>query len=348
MDQTHFNPALFKLAREERGFSQKELAQALNVQQSSVCKYEAGDIAPSSETVKVMSDFFGYPKDFFFQNDLPVYSGLIFHRKRASLGAKERMKLEAKARLRAMDVLHLFRWKGIKSNIIPREERSPEAMAQALRKYWGVNDGPIDNLTKLLEDNNIVILSFKFDAEELDGFVLNVDNVVCIAMNNDDCFSPDRQRFTMCHELAHALLHQNVFPDKTTEDEADKFAAEFLAPKDSIVSDFEQPLTFDRLEQLKRKWKVSMASLVYRAHFLKKISDVFYRRIMMFMTSRGFRKHEPECGLVPETPTLLNNMIQEFFAETQDALSTLKLSESRFKDRYQDLGGLIDMTVGKV
>ena len=347
MDQNQFNPALLKLAREERGLSQKELAEALCIQQSSVCKYEAGDLIPSNETIKSISKLFGYQSTFFFQDDLPVYSGLIFHRKRTSLSAKKRTRLEAEARLRAMDVLYLFKRKGLKSNIISREKRKPQEMAQALREHWNVNDGPIDNLTKLLEDNYIVVLSFKFDAEELDGFVLNVDNVVCIAMNNDNGFSPDRQRFTMCHELAHALLHQNVFPDKTTESEADKFAAEFLAPRKAIESDLVWPLTFGQLEQLKRKWKISIASLVYRAHAIGNISDVIYRRIMMFMSSYGLRKHEPDCGLVPETPSLLNNMIQEFFTETQDALSRLKLSEWRFNERYNLSGGLSEMPVGK-
>ena len=348
MDQKRFNPELFKLVREEQGLSQKELAQKLGIQQSSVCKYEAGDMIPTTEIINDMSKYFGYQEDFFFQDVFPVYSGLVFHRKRASLSAKDRTKLEAEARLRAMDVLYLFKRKGLKSNIIPRENREPEIIAQVLRKHWRVNDGPIDNVTKLLEDNNIAILSFDFATEELDGFVLNVNNIVCIALNSNSCFSPDRRRFTLCHELAHDLLHQNVFPDKTTEKEADRFAAEFLAPQNAIESDLAQTLTFERLQQLKHTWKMSMASLVVRAHTIGKLSDVSYHRIMMYMSSKGLRKHEPECGLVPEIPCLLNNMLQEFFAETQDALSRLKLSESRFKDRYPEIiGGLSEMSVGK-
>ena len=346
MDQNRFNPALFKLVREEQGLSQKELAQKLGIQQSSVCKYEAGDMIPTTGIINDMSRYFGYQEDFFFQDDFPVYSGLVFHRKRASLGAKDRTKLEAEARLRAMDVLYLFKRKGLKSNIIPRKNREPEEMAQALRKHWNVKDGPIDNVTKLLEDNNIAILSFDFATEELDGFVLNVNNIVCIALNSNSCFSPDRRRFTLCHELAHALLHQNVFPDKTTEKEADRFAAEFLAPRDAIESDLAWPMTFGQLEQLKSKWKISIACLVVRAHTIGKISDVIYRRIMVFMSSNGLRKHEPECGLVPETPSLLNRMIKELFPETQDALSWLKLSEWRFNYRYNE-GGLSEMSVGK-
>ena len=347
MKDEHFNAAMLKLAREQKGLSQKALAGELGIQQSSVCKYEAGDMIPTPEILSRMCVYFGYREAFFFQTDLPVYSGLVFHRKRASLGAKDRTRLEAEARLRAMDVLYLFTRKGMKSNIISRGNRGAEEMAQALRKHWNLNDGPIENLTKLLEDNNIVILSFKFKTKELDGFVLNIDNIVCIAMNNDSCFSPDRQRFTICHELAHALLHQNAFPDKATEREADAFAAEFLAPRKTIESELALPLTFERLELLKRKWKISMASLIVRAHTIGTISDVIYRRMMMFMSSCGLRKYEPDCGLVPETPSLLNNMIHEFFAETQDALSRLKLSESRFKDRYPEtkIGGLPEMTV---
>ena len=334
MSEAIFNPALFKLVREQNSLSQKDLAVKLGVQQSSVCKFEAGGMIPSEAVISKMSSSFGYLNEFFFQKELSVHSGLIFHRKRAALGAKERIKLEAEARLRAMDVLYLFRKKGLQSNVIPRENRSPEVMAQDLRVYWNVKAGPIENLTELLESNRIVIISFDFGTSELDGFVINVDNIVCIAMNKDDCFSPDRRRFTLCHELAHALLHQNEFPSKDAEKEADKFAAEFLAPENCIKDELTPPLTMEKLKTLKSQWKMSMASLIYRAHALGNISDAVYHRLLVFMSTYGFRKHEPECGLVFETPSLLNSMMREFYTETLDAPAQLGLSLQRFTNRY--------------
>lgn len=343
-----FNPSILKLAREQLGVSQKELALLLKVQQSAICKYELGTISPSEDVIERMSSLFQYPRDFFYQDNFIADSGLVYHRKRASLSAKDRAKIEAEVRLRTIDVYQLLKKGSIKSNLLLREgDESPEAMAQSLRKFWNVDNGPIENVTELFEKNNIVILSFPFELSELDGFTLNLGEIVCIALNDDIVFSPDRRRFTLCHELAHSVLHRNTFPCKKTEKEADAFAAEFLAPEEQIKKEFVTPLTLDELKQLKTRWKISMASLVVRAHSLEVISDAVYRHTMIYLSSCGFRKKEPECGLSFEYPSLLLEKIKSLFRETPDVLAQLKLSKERFMQRYSQLGGLIDMTVGK-
>jgi len=58
-----FNPDLFKLAREERGLSQKALAEALKVVQSEISKVESGKksvIKTWSRASMISPDFVGH------------------------------------------------------------------------------------------------------------------------------------------------------------------------------------------------------------------------------------------------------------------------------------------------
>ncbi|WP_410672237.1 ImmA/IrrE family metallo-endopeptidase [Amycolatopsis sp. cmx-4-68] len=43
---------------------------------------------------------------------------------------------------------------------------------------------------------------------------------------------PDRERFTLAHEVGHLLMHE--LPADDQEKEADRFAGEFLAPAEEL------------------------------------------------------------------------------------------------------------------
>ena len=88
-----FNPDLFRLAREERGLSQKALADALKVAQSEISKIESGKKVPGEAFVGTIAAFFGYAPEFFAQTDLALPEGGILHRKRSTLSATERNRL---------------------------------------------------------------------------------------------------------------------------------------------------------------------------------------------------------------------------------------------------------------
>ncbi len=182
------------------------------------------------------------------------------------------------------------------------------------------------------------MLAFDFRTEKLDGFVVPVsDEIACIAINTNKVFSPDRQRMTLAHELGHFLLHRNDFPDDHTEDEANRFAAEFLAPAKTVLQDLMPPLSLPRLSMLKKHWKISMASLAYRAHQLHTIGDKPYKNIMIYLSANGFRKNEPYCGIEYEKPTLLLRLMKNFINSVPNALDELHLSLTRFNERYPEI-----------
>lgn len=118
---------------------------------------------------------------------------------------------------------------------------------------------PIENIVKLLENNGIIIIKFDFGTDLLDGFWIPIEakySLICIALNPAPAFSADRQRFTLCHELGHSLLHRDEFPGKEAEQEANKFAGEFLLPQMLVSDDLTPPISFSHLKELKAKWKM--------------------------------------------------------------------------------------------
>jgi len=76
-------------------------------------------------------------------------------------------------------------------------------------------------------------------------------------------------------------MHHDVEPgSRLVEQQAHIFAAEFLAPAAQIIDDLPDQLDWTVLQQLKRRWGVSLKALVMRAHTLGRINDHTYQRGM--------------------------------------------------------------------
>lgn len=63
---------MIRSLRQERRWSQRELAEKLSMSQQAVAKYEANTARPSYETLEAMADIFNVPITFFLRpEDLP-------------------------------------------------------------------------------------------------------------------------------------------------------------------------------------------------------------------------------------------------------------------------------------
>ena len=96
----------------------------------------------------------------------------------------------------------------------------------------------------------------------------------------------------------------------TMEEQADRFASEFLMPLKDIKEDLSD-LTFYKLAELKKKWKVSMSALIYRAKSLETITDNQARYLWMQLSKNGWSKNEPKI-LEPlkESPSLIMETVE--------------------------------------
>ena len=116
--------------------------------------------------------------------------------------------------------------------------------------------------------------------------------------------SAERSRLDAAHELKH-LLCDHERTDKREEEEADRFAGALLMPKGDVLRNAPRPFSLPLLTRAKRRWGVSLAAYVYRLHELRLISDWQYRILFREISSRGYRKEEPNPMPERERSTVL-------------------------------------------
>jgi Zn-dependent peptidase ImmA (M78 family) len=138
---------------------------------------------------------------------------------------------------------------------------------------------------KIIKSHNIILRFSPFD-DELSGMAVIKDGQAIIGVNA--LHHPNRQRFTMAHELGHHLMHQDVITgtihiDKgftlwrgelakqgidAMEIEANNFASELLLPKELITQvEGLENLDMDdeiRMKLFAKRFKVSPAALRFR------------------------------------------------------------------------------------
>lgn len=139
---------------------------------------------------------------------------------------------------------------------------------------------PVDRIAK----SQKISLRYAPLADELSGMAFIKDATAVIAVNA--LHHPNRQRFTIAHELAHHVLHApylraGVHVDKVIleraslaargiddrEIEANTFASELLMPRDLFEPLVHQEIDLNdeaQLTALAKRFRVSMAALQFR------------------------------------------------------------------------------------
>ncbi len=54
----------------------------------------------------------------------------------------------------------------------------------------------------------------------------------------------------------------------------------------------------------------------------------------IFLSSNGFRKKEPDCGVTLKAPQLVNDLMQKYVTEDQNFLNVLQITRECFEKRY--------------
>lgn len=164
------------------------------------------------------------------------------------------------------------------------QDNARERALEVLAKYGAVNAPvPVEKIIKRLD----IRIQFSPLDQELSGMALVKDGVAVIGINA--LHHPNRQRFTMAHELGHHIMHRThienaVHVDKgfailrrdtlaaqgtdKMEIEANAFASELLMPRDllePVIGTGDIDLDdVDRLQSIAKKFKVSLSALQYR------------------------------------------------------------------------------------
>lgn len=310
MDQA--NPAMISLAREARGWKQEHLADALNVNQSTVSRYELGATPPSRDHVTAIAAALRFEEAFFYQRTPAVgLGGDFLYRRRVSVSADNRKRVEAEANIRRMQVEQLLKGAVVYERFpfptIPLDEVGgrPDRAAIELRKAWRVPDGPIHNLTDYIESAGGVVFLTEFGTDLIDGTNLRLPGLPPLMFLNKNV-PGERHRFNLGHELGHLVMHFGVAIGDA-EEQANTFAHEFLMPRAQIKSDLRN-LDLAAALRLKGFWKVSMAAIIMRAKVLKVISPSRASKLFAAMNARGQRTREPN-PLEMEKPKVFDSLI---------------------------------------
>jgi Zn-dependent peptidase ImmA (M78 family) len=176
-----------------------------------------------------------------------------------------------------------------------------------------------------MEQQGIIINTFPFGTERVDSRSILTDDKYPIIFLNKNMMG-DRQRFSLAFELGHLLMHTFIQVPHTTDinHEANLFAAELLMPEKEIRKDFKETITLPLLGELKRKWKVSMIALLFRADDLGCLTPNQKRYVIQQFNQQKIRRREPqELDIPPETPQLMRQLLARYMQKTKLGVAQL-------------------------
>lgn len=347
MNANKLNPDMLRLAREARELTQVELAKAAGVTQALVSKLEHGLIGqPSDDVLDKLSGALRFPPAFLFQAERAVGFPPFHYRKRMKLGAKPLARIGAIINIRRQHVAKLMRSyeievvKPIPMIDLDGSGLTPETVAERMRAYWMLPRGPVASVVDVVEQAGGIVVLTRFGTTLLDGISFRSEGLPPLFFMNKDV-PGERFRFTLAHELGHIIMHTMPDDDEKMEDEAHRFAAAFLMPA-TDVKPYLVSAKLSNLTRVKGFWRVSIKSLIRRAHELKLISDHQYKTLNMDY-GKSFKAGEPS-PVELEQPWRLKEIIRYHREKLGYSLSDLAAlfcaSEEDVERAYLERPGL--------
>lgn len=261
-----------KNARILKCLSQQNVADELGVSKQMVSKYENGEAIPTSSKFIKLSKLFGLKIDYFFSS-FQVELGEINFRKKSSFSIKKLSSLKEQIKINLENYLWLedalsidYSFKNTIENIGIDKIEDIEKAVLRLRNDWNIGIDPIHNIIQLLEDKEIKVIELYDVDDKFDGLATYVNGKYPVIVVNGN-FHVERKRFTLLHELGHLLLNLPECETKKEEQFCNKFAAEFLFPREIVVKEFggkRKHITLAELIATQKKYGISIPAIVYR------------------------------------------------------------------------------------
>src|SRR5262245_5259458 len=330
-----FDPQRMTLARQLRGLSRTDLARRLAVTPAAISQYECGQTRPTLPTIAGLALALGMPPEF-FTLARPLQSGMAsspHFRSLRTTSQVDRDRALAFAAL-AADVLDELERRVVLPQLLLPDLRVPgelcasdiRAFAQQSRDCLGVKPGPVPHLVRVLELAGVLVLQLPDVSQHVDAFSAHLPSRPVVLLNPAKQDAA-RSRFDAAHELAHLVMHFGTEPgSRLVENDADRFAADFLMPAEEIAAELPERLDWDELFWLKPRWGVSLRALLLRAHHLGIVGDADNRRGMEQLRVWGYP--EPAPLRSAEAPTLLGlarDVLQEADIGLSDIAADLHL-----------------------
>lgn len=320
------------VVREAKGWTQGNLAAESKLSQGFLSKVENGLLSLEGDPLTRVAAALEVPVELLGSSE--PFRGLevtcLHHRRRAS-----RMTVGAVRRVESLTHLTRLTVEGLTTGVDVEPELtlrrmdvdahgSPAEIARLLRAAWRVPSGPVADVTRLVETLGVFVVRRALATDAQDAVSTWPPHGTPVILVNRG-LPPDRERFTLMHELGHLIMHQ--LPDDDQERQANQFAGEFLAPAVEVKPLLEGLTVrqFSKLAQFKVEWGLSMAALIQRALDLDCISANQFKSFRIRLNQYGWSEREPG-DLPPEVPRAMDTVIDAQLAKYQDEAEVAALA----------------------
>lgn len=334
--------------RELQGMTVKDLASKLNVTSANVSQLEHNKRRIDFKTILEVSKIFDVSHKFLLNTDsIPELDEVQFFRKKSVVTKRKQKQAVQKARLFIYLETRISLEYGLSYFELPEYANTSnkfkildyweiDSVANSVRNDFKLGNGPISNMTLLVEKMGIRVCFIDLDDEGIDALTVRYNNHFYILINSK-ISSSVRVRFNIAHELGHILLHSNYSKNdiddssnhKVIESEAQHFAGALLMPEEGLATDM-YATNMEHLKELKLHWLVSIQALIYRGNEVGLISEQQTLFLRQTISRNGYRHKEPYDDDIPiEKPTFLKS-----------ALNYLSFNVRKYIDKISDNTGI--------
>jgi Zn-dependent peptidase ImmA (M78 family) len=307
-----FNPKRLAVARKRHGWTLTKLSEETGLSTKSLSTYENGHQEPAEPTVALLADKLGVTERFLFGDDLEeIPLGSVSFRALSKMTARTRDKGLNSALIAFMlDEWVQKRFTMPAPDLPTLTGRDPQIAAYELRVRWGLGEQPITNMVHLLESHGVRVYSLPPASTDLDAFCLYWHSQPFVFLGTDK--SGERSRFDAAHELGHLVIHgEDRRPHgQEAEQEANRFAAEFLMPPAAVLAQGLRNATMDTILVAKKQWNVAAMAMAHRANELGLMTEWGYRSLCVDLSRRGYRRIEPD-GIARESSLLWTKVLRQ-------------------------------------
>lgn len=326
-----FNKNL-KYFRLRKGLTMRELADSVGVTSMAITNYEKGNRTPDMEILRKLAGVLGVNvMDLMVaRNEELQFSHGAFRKNSTLNKARQELVRESIEEYfdRFYNIINI-----LGECVLPAAPEcgvapcsgDDEDNARKMREWLQVAPvGPVGNLVNIVENNGILVYLAESDDAHFSGINGKIDGRPFVAINRN--MNPERQRFTIVHELAHFYFSwQSAMDEAAREKKVDAIAGAFLFPRDDAFRELGVKRREIHNESLVAKeYGISMLCLAYRARELRIINEDAYRLFSIVASKVGWRKHEP-ARIPLEDSTLFRQLVYRAVAE--DEISIQKGAE---------------------
>jgi Zn-dependent peptidase ImmA (M78 family)/DNA-binding XRE family transcriptional regulator len=294
-----------RLARTAADLSLRDLSAAIGglVTAQAIGKYERDEAMPGSKILLAMAAALGVSADYLLSDAQVALDGVDF-RKKPSASRKEEAQVEAKVLHRVEQYLVVEEALGLDSARWDKPRHAPypvqqiteaDQAAMQMRQAWGLGRDPIPNLVELLEERGLKVICEHL-AEPIDGMTAHVrrsDGTRLPVIVVNSVHWGERQRFTLAHELGHAVMAPATsLSEADVEKAAHRFAGAFLMPAEILWTEIgrhRSSISLGELFSLKSLLGVSVQALAYRCKDLGIFGAPLMRQLFETFTREGWR-----------------------------------------------------------